>query len=447
MNIVDYKQKNLSIIVVIGISLFSICIHLLPFFIYQSHPLGYDTGFYRRYLIEPNVSFPDKSVPGLGDQALVPRIILDSLRSLDMPTDIILYGTYITWFALLPIFIYFLILTIFKNKHIGYMGALLVVLSPVQYTAFYFMFWKNALALCLLILAFISIEKKKWIPILALGMLIAMTHTTTSIMYVGTLGLLMLTDYKHWKKYTVNILVTSAFIFGLQPQTYSSIITEPVGFFLIWREYWALSFPILILAVYGLCKSFRDIKKSSVLAFLAITFSFTIFRLPFYERIFIFCDIASIIFASYGIYCLISKKNYVLNALLIIFLGIYIGGLSKQVEALHPWITESNLENIKLLDSLIPKNSTVLTTTDEAPWLQGFTHAHIAAPGMLHDVHDQDEWNNIWDETATTSQSDFFKKYTHPLFIYTDGDLAELFGTEQECLKKFAKSLWINRCN
>lgn len=447
-------KRHSSIFLLLTIIIVSIFIHSLPFYTQHSNPLGYDSGFYRRYLIEPNISFPNQPVPGLGNQAFIPRIILDSTRYLEIPTEFALYGTYILWLTILPVLIYFLIDLIFKNKKTALIGALLVVISPIQYVAFWFMFWKNALATCFLILAFISIEKKKWIFLLVLDMLIAMTHTTTSIMYISALGILMFTDIKNWKKYFLNILITSGFVLGLQPQTYSSIVSDPVGVFMAWNEYIALSFPILILALYGLYKSFSIINKSSIFGFFLATSIFTIFRLPFYERIFVFFDLAVIIFSSYGIFTFVSRLNYfssrkkmIISAVLIIFFGAYVGGLSKQINELQPLVSKNDIENIKSINSFVSDSSTILTTTNEAPWLQGFTLAHIAAPGMLHDVHNQTEWDEIWSSTSTTSQKIFLSKYSHPLFIYTNEDITELLGANNECLTLVSRSLWIDSCN
>src|SRR4051812_33110018 len=88
------------------IALMSLSVHLLPFYLWGPHPFGYDTGFYRRYLIEPFVSFPNAPVPGLGNDALVPRILFDALRFLHLPPDAILYGSYIFLFSLIPILVF-----------------------------------------------------------------------------------------------------------------------------------------------------------------------------------------------------------------------------------------------------------------------------------------------------------------------------------------------------
>ncbi|MBI3572271.1 hypothetical protein HY091_01920, partial [Candidatus Kaiserbacteria bacterium] len=58
----------------------SLLLHALTFLFHGPYALGYDTGFYRRYLIQPFISFPNAPVPGLGGDALVPRVLLDTLR-------------------------------------------------------------------------------------------------------------------------------------------------------------------------------------------------------------------------------------------------------------------------------------------------------------------------------------------------------------------------------
>src|SRR3989338_5196952 len=86
----------LAAVILTNVSLFT---HLRVFRMYGPHPFGYDTGFYRRYLLEPFISFPNAPVPGLGDDALVPRMLLDVLRFVHLSPDVILYGSYVAFFV------------------------------------------------------------------------------------------------------------------------------------------------------------------------------------------------------------------------------------------------------------------------------------------------------------------------------------------------------------
>src|SRR3989344_4962452 len=183
-----FENRRLWILLLALVSLtaLAVAIHLVPFADGVRHPFGYDTGFYRRYLIQPLVSFPNTPVPGLGTDALVPRLLLDSLRVLPLAPDVILYGSYITFFVILPILV-FLLLRQRAGIRAAYLSALFLILSPVQYQAYWFMFWKNAWALCPLFIAFICIERRWWLALYAADIAIAFSHKTTAILYIATL--------------------------------------------------------------------------------------------------------------------------------------------------------------------------------------------------------------------------------------------------------------------
>jgi hypothetical protein len=160
-------RKNINLL---AIAFFSLCVHLIPF-VYSRNPLGYDTGFYRRYLIQPFLPFPNSPVPGLGNDALVPRIIFDTLRSSGLPTDIILYGSLIVIFACIPVVFYFLI-SESSNRRAALMGTLMIALSPVQYYAYWFMLWKNAWAILVLVVIFLLIKRGRFVPVLFLDVVL-----------------------------------------------------------------------------------------------------------------------------------------------------------------------------------------------------------------------------------------------------------------------------------
>jgi len=87
---------------VLGVSIGFLLVHLFPFLYFKQWPvLGFDTGFYRRYLIEPFTSLPHAAVPGLDHTVILPRVFLDLIRLTGLPIDVVLYGGYVLASALL----------------------------------------------------------------------------------------------------------------------------------------------------------------------------------------------------------------------------------------------------------------------------------------------------------------------------------------------------------
>jgi len=83
------------------VGLFTI-VHTWPFLTYKQWAVfGFDAGFYRRYLLEPFTSIPHASVPGLDHTVLLPRVLLDIVRLTHLPTDVVLYSSYLLLAVLL----------------------------------------------------------------------------------------------------------------------------------------------------------------------------------------------------------------------------------------------------------------------------------------------------------------------------------------------------------
>jgi hypothetical protein len=101
------QKKEVSVFLLLGV--FFLAVLLFPFLVYSPQPLGYDTGFYRRYLINPFVSILNIPVPGLDHTIFIPRIILDIARLLGFSPDITLYGSYIGIVLLSAVAFYYLV--------------------------------------------------------------------------------------------------------------------------------------------------------------------------------------------------------------------------------------------------------------------------------------------------------------------------------------------------
>ena len=181
-----YARLDLHTILLICLAFFYVALSVSPFLIYGTHPLGYDTGFYRRYLLDPVVSFPNTPVPGLDHTIIAPRIFLDLVRLLGLSPDISLYGSYILLSLLLVVAFYFFVKE-YAGQKIALAAAALLVISPIQYTAYWFMLYKNLFGLIFFFLVFIFLKKKWFWPALASALIIPLSHQTTTILFLGIL--------------------------------------------------------------------------------------------------------------------------------------------------------------------------------------------------------------------------------------------------------------------
>ena len=422
------------------IGVLSLAIHLLPFILYGSHPLGYDTGFYRRYLIEPFLSFPNAAVPGLGENALIPRMFLDALRLLPFSADYILYGSYIALFVLLSVTLYF-----FLRSHVGIRGAaiaaLLLVLSSVQYKAYWYMLWKHAFAACLLFLALIALERRWTALLVFLDIALAWSHTTTAIIYLLTLVILFIVHAERKRIFIHGAITALAFVMVNASLVHQIYVATPVAVFLDWSEYIVFSIPIFIVIITARIWRISNIPLS-LWAFTAVSFAFPLLKLPFFERIFIYSDIALIALAGFAIERMVSqmnfetptKRTYLHGAILCITLGLFLSSLWGEVRSSRPLISEEIFDGIAEISAIVPSEATILTTSDEAPWFEGWTSSHIAAPGMLRDTHNLDEWTTLWTSTSTEKQIEFLGEFPQPLYIASFNGFEDLIGTPAPCL-------------
>jgi len=430
-------------------------VHVLPFVLYGRDPLGYDTGFYRRYLIEPFLSIPNAQVPGLGNDALVLRVLLDSMRLTHLPTDVILYGTYAFLFALLPAIVFW-----FLRPHIGVLGSAIsgffILSSPVLYNAYWYMLFKNALALDLIFLAYIAFDRRAVRTALVLDMAIALTHETSAIIYLLSLACLFCIHPERRRELVGHIGLT----FGVFALVNISLVHQveialPTALFIEWAQYLWLSVPFLILIVCGWRALYQTTTPRTLLSFAFVSVIYPVLHLPFYERIFVFSDVALAALAGICAAYMLAQSNllnpsggtYMRMSAICIALGLLFGNLYVQVQSLQPLISYTSIQQIQAIGAMVPADAFILTSANEAPWYEGWTQAHIAAPGLLHDTHNLLAWESLWDATTSAAQVSFLSTFPQPLYISTLGPFSDLIGNPAPCLKEIAPHLLYDACN
>lgn len=452
MWIASFLRRRLDAVAAGVAGLLSVLVHLVPFLLYGPNPLGYDTGFYRRYLIEPLSSFPNTPVPGLGGEALVPRVVLDALRVLHIPTDLLLYGSYIVVFALVPTLFYFVLKPTLGARG-AVVGAVLLALSPVQYTAYWYMLLKNAWGLVFLLLALIAWKKKSFWLLLGLDFLLALSHKTTALVYVATLSVLGLIYPKRLVESALHgVLVLVCLAAVALPALQTATHDAPVAMFLGWGEYISLSLPFFIAILFGIRGVRRSKIPNTLFALLIVGAAFPVLQLPFFERVFIFSDIGVCALAAIALEYVIARatvrprtnSTYWHMAALCIVGGAVLGTLWNQIQTQKPLVSVQEIGRIEEIARVLPPDATMLTTTDEAPWFEGWTTAHIAAPGMLRDIHNFDEWVAYWESTSTPYKISFLSEYPQPLYISTGQDYQDLASST--CMTRLLPTLLRDDC-
>jgi hypothetical protein len=385
----------------------------------------------------------------------LPRIVLDLLRLTHLPVDLILYGSYVLLFALLPVLLFFWLRPAFGTRGALVAGIFLIA-SPVLYNAYWFMLYKNAFALNLILLAFIALERRKWLLVFLLDVAIALSHTTSAIVYLTTLGLLFLIS--RGRRFEIGghgILTASVFALVNMPHVHQATVALPTALFLEWPQYLSFMLPLLVLVIFAAKELRFSPLPKTLLAFAVASFLFPILHLPFYQRIFVFCDVALAAFAGFAAVLLLRKIDlrnltlsmYVPGAVLCIAIGIFFGSTYSQVHALQPLLSPLEMRQIQAAGEMVPEDAFILTSAEEAPWYEGWTRAHIAAPGLLHDTHNFEEWETFWNATSTDERIRFLASFPPPLYVSTTQPFHELIGTPPACFELVAENLLIDRCD
>ena len=435
---------------IFSVAILGVLIHLLPFFIYGAHPLGYDTGFYRRYLIDHQHIL--QNVPGLGYDTILPKATYDFLHFLKLQTDLILYGSVIALALLGTIALYFLVRAT-SDKKTAILSAFLFTLSPIQYFGYWAMLYKNMYGVLILLLTAFLIQKRSpWMYVGAV--MLVLCHETTSVIFLLALAVFWIINKKMRRETTI-MFALSAIVFCLIhfADIGGTILNLPHASFSSWSEYAVFSFPLFLLAIAGFKQYMKNMRGSFFLAFSAVSIAYPILHLPFYQRIFIFTDIAVAVMAAFGVVyfweAARSAPNQLQKYLFAVTLGMFLIGtgclLGNRIESLSPMVSASTLRELKNIDAFVPKGSYLLTETMLAPWAEGWSHDHIIAPGLLFDRHSLAEWTAFWGETDPKKRILFLNSFDKPLYFFVPSNDVPTYAPDG-CTEKMTDYIYKYTC-
>ena len=458
----------------IFLALLSVLTRLLPFLIYGQNPLGYDTGFYRHYLIQSFTSIPNHATAGLTANATVPRIILDTLRALGLPTDLILYGTLIIAFTGSVLALRFTIKK-FYGKEAGFISGLLFIFSGVQQTGYWFFLLKNYITLTFLFLFLYQLKKfldqlsvlekiksfsfsiKELALLFLPAILVFFSHKTTSVILIISLffSLVIFLLKKFWHRINLKTLLIPSLIGVLvliKITLWQNLHPYPPAIFLEWFQYLWLAAPILIIILVNLKNLKNKIPKNPFFPLFITASLFVILKWTFYQRIFLFLDITLIAFATESLSLI--KNNYAQNShnkkiativVLALFTGYYLGNFYLTVKKYSPIITKEEITEIKNLDNITEKNATILTVSDYTPWIYGFSHRQVMSPGLLEYNYNLADWQNFWFKMTNDEKIKFLKVFPKPLYFFTIPYSEDNF-LDAPCVKEKTKYLRSFEC-
>lgn len=401
--------------------------------------LGYDTGFYLKYIKTPFNDFPRAPIYTVNQEALGTRVFLDILTKTTAPPEYILFGSYLLMQLIMAFLFFLLVRTIFKDEKVALLALLIYACSPTQYLAYWFMLYKQTFALIFLFLSFYLIEKRSlWFAVTLL--ITAISHRSTSFM--ALISLIPQAVYLLKNKRKVIFIALSAIAFfsfmlwfnrwgfeqivnslkGRLPK--EDIFSIKTGQFITTKDYLMLSILYLPFAFFGFYLSARK-KIINPIFFLTLAALFiVIFKLIFYRRIIPFLDIGVIIYSAYGAFF---AKNWarkklpkqLITALIAIWFAFLPLSAAKFIKNLNPIISPRELDEIKKFNP--PEKDAFLMSADMkyAPWLYGWTEAdqRVITPGLFWDIWTYEQWVQFWTGGIET-QKKMLEQYQAPIYIF-----------------------------
>lgn len=444
----DYKatnksptfNKNLDYILLIAALVFILIIRIIPY-LHNSIPLGYDAGLYK-YGIEHGLQNLDKWILQGG---MEPGFLyLMSFFKLFLSSQFILTYLLIAFCILLGIAIYF-----FTKEYFGKNAAIIAILlysvSVIQFKTFEFMYYKNIIALALMLFSFYFLNKQEKLKFrilfIAFAIMVAAIHRPTFYM----LGLsyfvyAFISPYSN-KKYNLRLMthniingviilaVSSLFYLGKFLPAITSMFSpvlnaivnpgESPGTFVSFFSYQFLTLAYLPLAILGIILLTRKKQFNILFIWAIINSAIVYFQLFFFNRFIIHLDIALIILAAISFSAIIKQKKNLGIILLAVLLVS--AGITTTIYSLNskPLITQPQLELIQQLSNT-EENSWVMSISSQySPWLQGYSGRKVIAPGLFdYDTWSKEQWQEFWNNASSEKTIELMSVYQKPIYLF-----------------------------
>jgi hypothetical protein len=422
------KKTNLNLpdyLIAIPIIL-TLALRLIPY-INNSIPLGYDAGIYK-YGIE---AFRGINSPEWTKTTFTPIFIyLTTILRTFFTTDIILTYILIILNLLIPITLYITTKEYF-NKSTAIISTIIYSLSIIQFKLFSYLYFKNILAIPLLLLTFYFYKKKRTKLFILMAALTGATHRPTFLILI--LSYLALTIKQKSKKDLINLIkigvLTLIFYLGFIKQAILPLIA-PVTQSLIqpgtspgtFIDFFTYQYSILTYLPFALIGLFYLIKQKDYnLIFFStiISLSIVYFQFFFFNRFIIHLDLFLIILAGIGFSILIQYRKK-LGIIITITLLISAGILVTQ-EALNtkPLINNEELETIKYLQNTEANAYVIATASLYSPFVLGYSERKTIAPGLFeYSKHTEKQWINFWTTKDIEEIKQFLNEYGKPLYVH-----------------------------
>ncbi len=453
-----------------GAVIFLIATRLYIFLRYGWAPLGYDTGFYIDAINATTSSFSKNNITSsslgisLGSARAIRTYLWIPLLWLGVPSLSILNGFYLLFQALLAGSVYMLARSFHYSSRLVY-GAVAVFLfagSLPQFFAFWWMFYQMELAISLLLITIVLLQRRSVLAVLTGGFGAAL-HPATFLPFGVALVLFSMLQiarslfgWKKLEKETLFILVVGLAVFVFVTQfgqefirAYTDGSVGDYGWFLT-------NFPIhlqtmftglyidislfqlanlyiipfsaigVLLFLFGKLYKGKSSRLASALflvfVFLIVLLVVSYFPFIYHHRFLIILDLMLMVFATQAFAVLVvrllqDRQGKISLGLLLFGLFLFSG---YSVWNQKPQLYQDELSEIRAIDTIAAPSDYVMTTESiYTPWVKAFSHRETLDPGFLtSNKWSYEMWKEFWEGNNNTRRHELLQMYHRPIYIF-----------------------------
>lgn len=424
---------------------------ILPY-LNNDTPLGYDPGIYKYVMEAYQQNLPDIPVENIDlwvRRGFEPGlfIITDLLYLIGFDTRAILTWFFIFFDLLLGLSIY-VAAGRFFGKNVGILSLLVYSISIVQFKVFSYMYYKNVVALFVMLIAFYLFKSGKYLPFILTSAFVGALHRPTFLILGSVYVVYIVANRKEFVRNALSgvAILAIALTFYL-PNIKEAIIDniEPIitanigaGTFISLFTFQFSSLPYLPFALLGFLVLARKRDFKIFFFWFLISGIIVYFKLIFFDRFIIHLDIAMIILASLGFYEIVKSNKRIGSAILFILFLSSILVMNQNFNEAKPLISEKELNIIKQFNYVESDAYVISTSSYYSPWILGYSGRKTIAPGLF----DYDKWSfEEWETFRTVGEKEkaveMLNIYEKPLYIYV-GEKSRINETkfENKCFDK-----------
>lgn len=449
MNIVSEKIEKI-LIAIFCIALLIGSYRLVWYFVYNI-PYGYDPGFFR-YGIQtslealPNIAAPTSVYLPYNEPLY--GILTTVLTFIGYSPDTIV-GPFL-WF--LSIFTAFCIYFFSKqsyNRSVWVVAASIFLLSIVQFQEYWWNYWRNILGIIFLIISLGLVLRKSPLAILTIAGLFTI-HRPSALYFavVVLIAIIVLSIQQRkiqWKQIGIVLLwglVALPLYFNqlgfltdmIEPLSTTFGGNTRSGTFVNSREFFYLIFPYFLVLIPAIFRKMEKKEFDMIFIGFLVGLAWSVFRLFFYNRMFVFFDLFVIMMAAYSVIYIVlhlqKKIGYTIIGIFFILQGWLYISHAYEYASRHS-ISREEFDIVKNLNILVPENSTILSTHRiYTPWILGYSGLRTLAPWLLENqIWDESKWNTFYytaDDTTRCTMIEEYHSLSENLYVFVGDNQPKL---------------------